>query len=100
MAHHAFISYSDKDKSIADALCSKLEAGGVRCWISSRDVLPESKMNGGQACDIAIPGSHSDLDRHYGSGNDFRTESQPDPDLLGQTRTRVRLCNCSFSFSP
>jgi hypothetical protein len=48
-----------------------------------------SKMNGGQACDIAIPGSHSDLDRHYGSGNDFRiAESQPDPDLLGQTRTR------------
>jgi len=40
MAHHVFISYSDKDKSIADALCSTLEAGGVRCWITPRDLLP------------------------------------------------------------
>lgn len=34
----AFISYSSKDKNIADNLCSKLESRGIRVWYAPRDV--------------------------------------------------------------
>jgi len=40
MAHDVFISYSSKDKTIADAVCAGLEAKKIRCWIAPRDVLP------------------------------------------------------------
>ena len=40
MAHDIFISYSIKDKSIADAVCSILEANHIRCWIAPRDITP------------------------------------------------------------
>ena len=39
MAYDVFISYSSKDKVVADAVCARLEARGVRCWIAPRDVL-------------------------------------------------------------
>jgi len=38
MAHDVFISYSSKDKPIADAICANLEASGIRCWIAPRDI--------------------------------------------------------------
>ena len=40
MAHDAFISYSQKDKLIANAVCAALEHRRVRCWIAPRDMLP------------------------------------------------------------
>jgi hypothetical protein len=40
MAHDVFISYSSKDKAVADAVCATLEAKKIRCWIAPRDVLP------------------------------------------------------------
>lgn len=40
MAHEVFISYSNRDKPIADGLCANLEAAGVRCWIAPRDIAP------------------------------------------------------------
>jgi hypothetical protein len=40
LAHDVFISYSSKDKTIADAVCARLEARGIRCWIAPRDVQP------------------------------------------------------------
>jgi hypothetical protein len=40
MAHDVFISYSSKDKPIADAVCGTLEGKKIRCWIAPRDVLP------------------------------------------------------------
>lgn len=51
MAHDVFISYSSKDKPVADAACATLESNGVRCWIAPRDVSPgvayaESLVNG------------------------------------------------------
>ena len=39
MPHDVFISYSSKDKTVADALCATLEAKRIRCWIAPRDVL-------------------------------------------------------------
>jgi len=38
MGHDVFISYSNKDKTVADAVCAKLEQNRVRCWIAPRDV--------------------------------------------------------------
>ena len=40
MAHDVFLSYSSKDKPIADAVCGTLEGKKIRCWIAPRDVLP------------------------------------------------------------
>ena len=40
MAHDVFISYSHKDKKTADAICSYLEADGIRCWYAPRDIQP------------------------------------------------------------
>jgi hypothetical protein len=36
--HDAFISYSTEDKEVANAVCHRMEAAGVRCWIAPRDV--------------------------------------------------------------
>jgi hypothetical protein len=38
--HDVFITYSHKDKPVADAVCAALENKGIRCWIAPRDVLP------------------------------------------------------------
>jgi hypothetical protein len=38
MAHDIFISHSNKDKPIADAMCANLESAGLRCWIAPRDI--------------------------------------------------------------
>ena len=35
-----FISYSSKDKPVADAICNRLESGNLRCWYAPRDILP------------------------------------------------------------
>jgi photosystem II stability/assembly factor-like uncharacterized protein len=40
MAHDVFISYSSKDKPVADAICNGLEHDGIRCWMAPRDILP------------------------------------------------------------
>jgi len=40
MAHDIFISYSSKDKPIADGICASLEREGIRCWIAPRDIAP------------------------------------------------------------
>ena len=39
-AHEVFVSYSHRDKPVADAVVSRLEQAGIRCWIAPRDVLP------------------------------------------------------------
>jgi TIR domain len=40
MDFDAFISYSSKDKTAANAACATLESAGVRCWIAPRDIRP------------------------------------------------------------
>lgn len=46
MAHDVFISYSHLDKTVADAVCAKLEQRHVRCWIAPRDVIPGADWGG------------------------------------------------------
>jgi len=38
MEHDVFISHAHKDKSIADAICEKLESAHLRCWVPARDI--------------------------------------------------------------
>ncbi|MBO4652048.1 MAG: toll/interleukin-1 receptor domain-containing protein [Lachnospiraceae bacterium] len=35
-----FISYSSKNKSVADAVVSDFEQNGIRCWYAPRDIMP------------------------------------------------------------
>src|SRR6185295_17509791 len=46
MAHDVFISYSSKDKPVADAACATFEAAGMRCWVAPRDVPPGAAWGG------------------------------------------------------
>ncbi len=38
MHHDIFISYSSKQKSIADGVCHYLEENGFKCWMAPRDI--------------------------------------------------------------
>ena len=40
METDVFISYSSKDKIVADAICHSLEERGISCWMAPRDVMP------------------------------------------------------------
>ena len=43
MEFDVFLSYSSKDKVVADAACHALESAGLRCWIAPRDITPGSE---------------------------------------------------------
>jgi hypothetical protein len=40
MAHDVFVSYSTKDKTVADTIVASLEKNGIRCWYAPRDIRP------------------------------------------------------------
>lgn len=40
MPQDVFISYSNKDRPLAERLCAALENAGTRCWIAPRDIAP------------------------------------------------------------
>lgn len=54
MAHDVFVSYSHKDKPVADAIVAGLENIGIRCWFAPRDITPGSSW--GDAIISAIEG--------------------------------------------
>ncbi len=54
MSHDVFLSYSSRNKTVADAVCAGLEAEKIRCWIAPRDVLPGS--NYGESIVDALEG--------------------------------------------
>ena len=43
MDNYVFISYSSRDRQIAEELCTALESRKVKCWIAPRDILPGSE---------------------------------------------------------
>jgi hypothetical protein len=55
VAFDVFISYASKDKIVADAVCARLEAAGIRCWIAPRDIVPGTSY--GEAIIDAIHGA-------------------------------------------
>jgi len=40
MGPKVFLSYSSEDKTIADSICSALEAADIACWIAPRNIEP------------------------------------------------------------
>jgi len=41
--HDVFISYSSKNKNVADAIVGDFEQHGIKCWYAPRDILPGQK---------------------------------------------------------
>lgn len=59
MAHDVFLSHSHVDKVFADAICHKLEADGIRCWVAPRDIRPaddwaEAIINAMEAAQVLV----------------------------------------------
>jgi TolB-like protein/Flp pilus assembly protein TadD len=59
MTPQVFISYSSKDKAIADAVCRQLETSEVQCWMAPRDIeygsdWTEGIMQGITACRVFV----------------------------------------------
>lgn len=59
MSNEVFISYSSKDKAVADAVCHVLEQHGMQCWIAPRDVQPGARyaaeiVNGLKNCKVMV----------------------------------------------
>lgn len=57
--HDVMISYSSKDKAIADAICHQLEGNEIRAWFAPRDILGNKKytdaiINGIKDCSIIV----------------------------------------------
>ncbi len=55
MAHDVFISYSSKNKAVADIICNGLENRHIRCWYAPRDITPGDMY--GEAISNAIKGT-------------------------------------------
>ena len=70
MAHDVFVSYSSKDKPVADAVVAGLEQREVRCWFAPRDVTPGTSW--GDAIINAIEGSRIMVVLLSGNSNDSR----------------------------
>ncbi|MBO4450752.1 MAG: DUF2225 domain-containing protein, partial [Clostridiales bacterium] len=41
--HDVFISYSTKNKNVADAIVADFEQHGVKCWYAPRDIVPGAR---------------------------------------------------------
>lgn len=52
--YDVFISYSSKNRNIADAICANFEQFGIRCWYAPRDIRPgetwAAAINGAIKC--------------------------------------------------
>lgn len=46
MANKVFISHSSKDKTIADAICARLQEQNITCWIAHRDIVSSTEYAG------------------------------------------------------
>ena len=55
MAAEVFISYSSKDRTVANMVCALLEERGHRCWIAPRDILPGTEW--GEAIITGLKGA-------------------------------------------
>jgi hypothetical protein len=65
-----FLSYSSKDERAADAACDALEAAGIRCWMASRDILPDAEW--GASIVKAIAGAKVMVLIFSGNANESR----------------------------
>ncbi len=95
MSHAVFLSHSNVDKRFAEAICQRLEAAGVRCWMAPRDIRPgedwaEAIINAMDRCQILVlvfsahsnnsPQVRREIERAVNKGLDvlpFRIEDVP-----------------------
>ena len=70
MVFDVFVSYSNKDKAIADAVVASLEENNLRCWYAPRDIQPSDDW--GEAISNAIEKSKIFLIVFSGSANRSR----------------------------
>jgi TIR domain len=59
MPYDVFISHSSSDKLVAEAVCSRLESAGVRCWVAPRNINPgegwsTAILRGIEACRLMV----------------------------------------------
>src|SRR5436309_1963150 len=59
MPQDVFISYSSKDKEVADAAVTALERSSTSCWIAPRNILPgeewsEAIINALNECRVVV----------------------------------------------
>jgi hypothetical protein len=59
MPHDVFISYSNTDGTLANAVVARLEEKGIRCWVAPRDIpagknFAESIVNAVAGCEVFI----------------------------------------------
>lgn len=55
MTADVFLSHSVKDKVVADAVVTRLEADSITCWIAPRDVVPGAEW--GESIEDSIQSS-------------------------------------------
>jgi hypothetical protein len=67
MAHDVFVSYSSKDKTIADSIVAAMENNHIRCWCAPRDIKPSEGW--GKAISNAIEESKIFLIIFSGNSN-------------------------------
>lgn len=59
MGYDVFLSHSHADKVYADAICHRLEAADLRCWVAPRDIRAgedwaEAIINGMDQCRVLV----------------------------------------------
>ena len=71
MAADVFISHASRDKTVADAMCARLEQRGIRCWIAPRDILPGTSYGSAileaiNTCRVMVVvlSDHANVSRH------------------------------------
>jgi hypothetical protein len=67
MSHDVFVSYSTKDKVVADAIVAAMEKTNIRCWYAPRDIKPGEDW--GNAISLAIEQSSIFLIIFSGNAN-------------------------------
>jgi ABC-type sugar transport system substrate-binding protein len=70
MPHDVFVSYSSKDKAVADGIVASLERNNIRCWYAPRDIKPSDDW--GEAIANAIGNSKLFLLVFSGNANQSR----------------------------
>jgi uncharacterized protein (TIGR02145 family) len=73
-----FISYSTKDKTIAEEICNYLESNGVQCWMAPRNIRPGYKYGAEivtaiKACGamVLVFSAHSNASEHVSNEIDI-----------------------------
>jgi hypothetical protein len=99
----AFISYSSKDKNIADNLCFKLEQQGIAVWYAPRDVQGSYANSIVQAIDscthfIVILSQNSMMSQHVLNEIDLAFQKLPNNVKFKPLRVDNSLFTASFKY--